>query len=98
MNKLFQKFNGDFFDGFDPKTPYQMVPVHNIRDVGIVAPDDCSISVDDDSIITLANVRTQSGLMAIPGDVTNQISVSKNTRVQFSIVGKVSGNARGKRD
>jgi hypothetical protein len=92
----FQKFP-DFplgeFDGFDDKTGYQMVPVRDRREIGVVTEaTEMVLRCNDPSVAKFANFRSGPTPL-FPGALTlDQAKLPPRSRIAFSILGSKVGN------
>ena len=78
----------DHIDGFDKKTQYQMMPVRDKREMGVVTDsEDCLLRVNDPSVARLANFWNSSGLLPARA-ATDRIVLSRKSQVAFSILGR----------
>jgi len=81
---------GDF-DGFDPKIPYQMVPVRDQRIMSVVTDkDECTIVVDPPNIAKMAQFVFTRPLIDVPREF--RASVTPNNTITFQIQGLQKGN------
>jgi len=81
------------FDGFDPKTVYQMVPVRDKREMGVITDSsDCLLRIEDPAVASMANFRSSFGPLPTPSLTVDQFQLPKNSRVAFSILGKSVGH------
>ena len=79
------------FDGFDRKSLYQMIPVQDRREMAVVTgPSGCLLRVNNPTIVTMANFRPPVPFPK-PGLTTDSVVLPKNTRVAFSLLGKIAG-------
>lgn len=81
----------DEFDGFDPKTIYQMVPTGQDRSMSVVTDADaCVITVDPVNIARMHNFHFDHGVPDQPGDF--RAVLTPNNRMTFEISGQRKGN------
>ena len=93
----FQKFP-DFpmgeFDGFDADTGYQMVPVHDRREMGVVTEGEpLVLRSKDPGTARFANFRTAAGPLPNTGLTDVAVRLPARARVSFSILGVATGHA-----
>jgi hypothetical protein len=93
----FQKFaefpNGEF-DGFDAETGYQMVPVREHRELGIVTEREALVLRSrNPSRARFANIRSSSGPLRTTESTPGAVTLPPNSRVVFSIMGLAVGHA-----
>jgi hypothetical protein len=83
-----------FFDGFDADTGYQMVPVREGRDMGILTEGEPLLLRSlEPSCARFANVRTPAGPLPTYGSVSEEVRLPAHARVSFSIMGGSAGHA-----
>jgi hypothetical protein len=81
------------FDGFDAATNYQMVPVHDKREITVTTQNECLLEVSDPSVASMANfLRLGGPPFPTPSLTTDSITLPARSRVQFSILGKLVGH------
>ena len=81
----------DLFDGFDPKTVYQMVPVSGTRPMTLIAEeDDCTMVVDPPGIAKMQNFVYSAPVREVPDKY--RAHVTRRNRITFDILGERRGN------
>ena len=81
------------FDGFDPKTLYQMVPERDKRELTISTQANCLLEVQVPGVSTMANFISFSGpSFPKPSLTTSSISLPAKSKVQFSLMGVSVGH------
>ena len=90
MPTRFEKTD-DRFDGFDPKTVYQMVPVSGTRPMTLITEaDECTMVVDPPGIAKMQNFVFSTPLRESPDKY--RAHVTRGNRVTFDILGERKGN------
>jgi hypothetical protein len=90
----FPEFPLGKFDGFDDATGYQMVPVRDRREMGIVTENDAVVLRSRaPSQARFANLRTSSGPIQTTQLTPDVVALPPNARVAFSIMGIAAGHA-----
>jgi hypothetical protein len=79
------------FDGFDPKTVYQMVPVGEARPMAVITEEEeCTIIVDPVNIARMQKFVFTAPLLEVPRE--ERARVTPRNRITFEIFGKTKGN------
>ena len=90
----FPEFPSGEFDGFDNATGYQMVPVGDRREMGVVTEtDQVVLSSRHPSRARFANLRTSSGPLRTTEMTPDTVVLPPKSRVAFSIMGIAVGHA-----
>jgi hypothetical protein len=89
----FPEFPSGEFDGFDAATGYQMVPVLERRDMGLVTEaDPVVLSSRNPSTARFANIRTSTGPLRTTEVTPATVLLPPRSRVAFSIMGLAVGH------
>lgn len=81
------------FDGFDPKTRYQMIPVGGARDISIITESDCVLEIKDPRVARMVTFISVSGPnFAKPALGIDKITLPAKSKVNFSLSGLSVGH------
>jgi len=79
------------FDGFDPKTVYQMVPVGDSRRMTVITEEEeCTIIVDPPQVARMQSFVFTTPLLEMPREF--RASVTPRNRISFDVFGQGKGN------
>jgi hypothetical protein len=83
---------GALFDGLDRKSLYQMVPLGDGREMGVVTEaDDVVLASTQSSVALLTNLRTAAGPFG-PTTKFDSFVLPTHARVTFAITGELVGH------